>query len=411
MSELINNREQHQSIDSKRLNILKDIFSGLYEGKSVEEVRSRFTKEIGKITVEEVAQLSQLQKDILETRDLPKSEVQRVSDAHMSIIKGNIVETKKLEDIPGHPVHTFKLENRELEKLVMFSMQPHLEAFIKEDSDEYRYKLLEDCNLLLDIDKHYIRKEHLIFPYLEKYGIYGPSKNMWKLDDYIRDAIKELKQKLTDYHGEIDPIVDTARYAMDQVLQMIYREENILFPMCLDHFTEDEWIKIAHESDEIGYCLTEPAAVWKPERKELDVKTISEGYIKFETGILSLSQVELLLNHLPVDLTFIDHEDIVRYFSQGKERIFPRTKAVIGRTVQNCHPPKSAHIVEKILDDFKSGKKDHEDFWIKFRDKYVYIRYFAVRDENGKYIGTLEFTQNIGPIQQLQGEKRIMSDM
>ena len=136
---------------------------------------------------------------------------------------------------------------------------------------------------------------------------------------------------------------------------------------------------------------------------------MSEGFIRMETGILSLKQLELILNHLPVDITFIDQDDVVRYFSHGKERIFARTKAVIGRTVQNCHPPKSVHVVEQLLKDFKSGVKDVEDFYIKFRDVYVYIRYFAIRDENGAYMGTLEFTQNIGPIQNIEGEKRILS--
>lgn len=115
------------------------------------------------------------------------------------------------------------------------------------------------------------------------------------------------------------------------------------------------------------------------------------------------------MNHLPVDLTFIDENDVVRYFSHGKERIFARTKAVIGRTVQNCHPPQSVHIVDQLLADFKSGKKDAEDFWIEFKDKFVYIRYFAVRAEDGSYMGTLEFTQNIAPIRALEGQKRIMS--
>jgi DUF438 domain-containing protein len=285
----------------------------------------------------------------------------------------------------------------------------HLNQFEKEDIAENVFKLMEDINLLLDIDKHYSRKENLIFPYLERYGINGPSTNMWRIDDFIRDAIKDAKQKLTNYNGNKQEVIEVVTYCMAEVSAMIYREENILFPMALNNFTEDEWVKIAHESDEIGFCLTGPAAEWKPERKALDEKAISEGYIKMETGILSLKQLELLLNHLPVDITFIDHDDVVRYFSHGKERIFARTKAVIGRSVQNCHPPRSVHVVEELLADFKAGKKDCEDFWIKFRDKYVYIRYFAVRDEKGEYIGTLEFTQNINPIQAIDGEKRILS--
>lgn len=219
---------------------------------------------------------------------------------------------------------------------------------------------------------------------------------------------KEVKQKLASYAGGKQGVIGLVHYIIQEVTDMIYREENILFPMALSHFTEYEWVKIAQGSDEIGYCLTEPEAEWKPERNVLEEKTISEGYIKMETGILSLKQLELLLNHLPVDITFIDHNDVVRYFTQGKERIFARTKAVIGRTVQNCHPPKSVHVVEELLTDFKSGRKDCEDFWIKFRDQYILIRYFAVRDENGSYIGTLEFTQNIDPIQAIEGEKRIL---
>ena len=313
------------------------------------------------------------------------------------------------ENEPGHPVHTFMLENKEIEKLVHSKLQLHLEQFEQEDTSENVYNLIEDCNLLLDIDKHYSRKENLIFPYLEKYGIYGPTNHMWKIDDFIRDSIKDAKQKLSNYNGDKHAVIDIGHFIIEEVSNMIYREENILFPMALQNLTEDEWVKIAHESDEIGFCLTEPLVVWKPKRKTLDENSISEGFIKMETGLLSLKQLELLLNHLPVDITFIDHDDVVRYFSHGKERIFARTKAVIGRTVQNCHPPRSVHVVEDLLNDFKAGKKDSEDFWIRVKEKYVYIRYFAVRDEDGSYIGTLEFSQNISPIQEIEGEKRILS--
>ncbi|WP_442853251.1 DUF438 domain-containing protein [Bacillus sp. EB01] len=293
--------------------------------------------------------------------------------------------------------------------MIKTRVAPHTEQFACEESSEAITMLLEDCNLLYEVDKHYVRKEHLIFPYLEKYGIYGPSTNMWRINDFIREGIKELRQKLATYNGDKASVLESAQFVIEQVLHMVYREENILFPMCLDKLTEDEWMKIALESDEIGYCLISAPAKWKPERNELPTDAMSEGFIKLETGILSLKQLELMLNHLPIDITFIDENDVVRYFSFGKERIFPRTKAIIGRTVQNCHPPKSVHVVEEILHDFKSGKKDSEDFWIKARGKYVYIRYFAVRDGDGNYAGTLEFTQNIEPIQAIQDEKRILA--
>ncbi|MEH6988518.1 DUF438 domain-containing protein [Cytobacillus firmus] len=315
----------------------------------------------------------------------------------------------KPEEQPGHPIHTFTRENKAIDKHLRENVKVHLEAFIQEDHEDNVYALLEDFILLLDLDKHYSRKENLLFPYLEKYGIYGPTNNMWSIDDFIRDGIKEARNLLTQYEGDKQKVINAVRFVFNEVSAMIYREENILFPMALKNLTEDEWVKITHESDEIGFCLTGPEKEWKPERKGIDGNAIPEGYIKMETGILSLKQLELLFNHLPVDITFIDHDDVVRYFSHGKERIFARTKAVIGRTVQNCHPPRSVHVVEELLKDFKEGRKDAEDFWIKFRDKYVYIRYFAVRDANGEYMGTLEFTQNISPIQEIEGEKRILS--
>jgi DUF438 domain-containing protein len=410
MSEIINNREHQTKSNPERQEMLKQIIKDLHNGKSVEEVKARFEEAVGNITV---AEISQLEQALMEEEGIPVSEVQRLCSVHTAIFKGAIEEihrSNKPEDQPGHPVHTWKLENKEIDRLVNFKLQLHLERFQKDDNEDNVYKLIEDLNLLLDIDKHYSRKENLLFPYLEKYGIYGPTQVMWGVDDYIRDGIKHAKQLLMNYTiDQKQAVINELTFVIREVTEMIFKEENILFPMALNTLTEDEWIKIAQESDEIGFCLTEPAGVWKPERRQIEAEAISEGYIRMETGILSLKQLELMLNHLPVDITFIDKDDVVRYFSHGKERIFARTKAVIGRTVQNCHPPRSVHTVEELLDDFKAGRKDVEDFWIKFKDKYVYIRYFAIRDENGEYIGTLEFTQNIGPIQAIEGEKRILS--
>lgn len=409
MSELINNREHVEIRDSKRIEILKEIFQDLHDGKDLNVVKERFAKEIGKVSVEELAIL---QHGEMDENSLSRAEMQRLYAAHAEIFQGAVEEVelpRHPEDEPGHPIHTFKRENRELEKLVGDHFQVHLAAFQRDDCTDNIYALLSDLNLLFDVEKHYERKEHLIFPYLEKYGIPGPTTHMWRIDDFIRDALRDMKTKLTEYDGNKGEVIELGNFIGREVLQMIYREENILFPMALKNFTEDEWVKIAHESDEIGFCLIDSVEVWKPERKHIQAEAMTEGYIKLETGLLSLKQLELLLNHLPVDITFVDQDDVVRYFSQGKERIFARTKAVIGRTVQNCHPPRSMHIVEEILEDFKSGKKDTEDFWIKFKDKYVYIRYFAVRDENGVYMGTMEFSQNIEPIQAIEGEKRILS--
>lgn len=409
MSELINNREQSAIHDSKRMEMLKQIFKDLNNGENVDVIKERFTKEIGTVSVDE---LGALQHGEMDEDSLTAAEMKRLYASHAEIFQEAMEKvefTHHPEDEPGHPIHTFKRENKELETLITTKFQMHLDAFHHDDCPDNIYALLIDINLLFDIDKHYERKEQLIFPYLERYGIPGPTHHMWRIDDFIRDAIKDLKKKLTSYDGKKDDVLDLGKFVVREVIQMIYREENILFPMALMNFTEDEWVKIAHESDEIGFCLIDSSEVWKPDRKHSHEHAMTAGYIKMETGQLSLKQLELLLNHLPVDITFIDQDDVVRYFSYGKERIFARTKAVIGRTVQNCHPPRSVHVVEELLEDFKLGKKDSEDFWIQFKEKYVYIRYFAVRDEDGAYMGTIEFTQDIRPIQKITGEKRILS--
>lgn len=428
MSELINNREQSVPEQGRRQELLKQIIKELHQGKSVEEVKARFEEAVGDVTV---AEISAMEHALMEEEGIPVSEVQRLCSVHTAIFKGSIEEihrSSKPEEQPGHPVHTFKLENREIERLVNFKLQLHLDKFRKDAREEIVFKLLEDLSLLLDLDKHYSRKENLLFPYLERYGIYGPTTVMWGVDDGIRAMIKEVKGKLANGVTEADKeeICGDLERIIKEVNEMIFKEENILLPMALEKLTEDEWVKIARESDEIGFCLTAPEQEWIPERVPLSADedgnttesgtdedeehgSTPQGFVKFETGILSMEQLEAVLNHLPVDLTFIDENDVVRYFSHGKERIFARTKAVIGRTVQNCHPPQSVHVVNKLLKDFKAGQKDSEDFWIQIKDKFVYIRYFAVRSEDGRYLGTLEFTQNIAPIRELEGQKRILS--
>lgn len=418
MSELINNRETQIAGQSERQNMLKEIIKELHQGKSVDEVKARFAEAVGDVTVEEI---SAMEHSLMEEEGIPVTEVQRLCSVHTAIFKGSIEEihrSSKPEEQPGHPVHTFKLENREIERLVNFKLQLHTDRYRKEASPEITLKLLEDLSLLLDLDKHYSRKENLLFPYLEKYGIFGPTKVMWGVDDGIRLMIKETKAMLSANREEPVnvQIVESLERIISEVNEMIFKEENILLPMALEKLTEDEWVKIARESEQIGFCLTAPDQEWKPERAAEPGEAVEEeaagtrdGFVRFETGILSVEQLEAVMNHLPVDLTFIDENDVVRYFSHGKERIFARTKAVIGRTVQNCHPPQSVHVVNELLADFKAGRKDAEDFWIPVKDKFVYIRYFAVRSESGQYLGTLEFTQNIAPIRALEGQKRILS--
>ncbi len=408
MSELINNREYRQSV-------LKEIIGDLHRGKSVEEVKARFEETFQGVSAAEIADLEQA----LISEGLAVEEVQKLCDVHAAVFKGSITEIHRpqnLEEIPGHPLHTFKLENRELEKLLAEKIETHLEGFEQQDEDKNVQLLAEDLKKLKGIDQHYARKENLIFPLLEKYGITAPPKVMWGVDDEIRAAIKELISLLSTYNGEKERVENSLKELIAKIREMIFKEENILFPMAIDTLTEDEWAEIARESSEIGFFLTEPQANWKPVNVNMEQKARAEGerpadgYIRFETGLLLPEEIEQIFNNLPVDITFVDKDDTVKYFSQTKDRIFPRPKTVIGRTVTNCHPPASVHIVEEIVADFKAGRKDSEEFWIKMGERYVYIRYFAVRDKDGKYAGTLEVTQDIKEIQEITGEKRLLEE-
>ncbi len=263
---------------------------------------------------------------------------------------------------------------------------------------------------LKQIDRHYLRKENLFFPYMEQYGIVAPPKVMWGVDDEIRALIKEGSALASVGDVAVEAKLEEA---LNRVEEMIFKEENILLPMLLETLTPQEWKNIAEESTELGYCLIDEPPTWQPTAAAdaaVPPTTPERGDISFPTGFLSVAEVTHLLNTIPVDITFVGKDDTVRYFSQGAERVFPRTKAIIGRKVSHCHPPASVHIVEGIVEDLKSGKKDHEDFWIKMSGKYIYIRYFAVRDEKGEYLGVLEVTQDIAGIQQIAGEKRLVSE-
>lgn len=406
MSELIDNRKY-------RIKLLRELIMELHQGKSVEEVKKKFREAVKGISHEEVAAMEQ---ELIQ-EGLPVEEIQRMCDVHASIFKESLEENLEPDTIPGHPIHTFKLENEALEKLIYEEIKPQLDALEKSSPNEEKgisLKLLEGINLLMDIDKHYSRKENLLFPFLEKNGITAPPKVMWGVDDEIREELKQAKALLREYSKENkENVLLKTENAINRVQEMIFKEEKILFPMAMERLTEDEWYEIYQQSDEIGYCLVEPAGEWKPERVSLEKSSDvieserGKGLVKFNTGMLSPKEIEHIFNHLPVDITFVDKNDLVKYFSAGKERIFTRTKTVIGRKVQNCHPPASVHVVEKIVQGFKDGKKDVEEFWINMGGKMVYIRYFAVRDEKGEYMGTLEVTQEISRIKSLEGEKRL----
>ncbi len=404
MSELINNREYRQEQ-------LKEVIRELHEGKTVEEVKEKFAAVIEGVSPKEIGEMEvQLVKE-----GLPIEEIQYLCDVHAAVFKGTLEEIHHPEQVPGHPIYTMKQENEAITDLIDNTILPHVEEFKNDDSRDNIDSLIEDFNKLWEIDKHYSRKENLIFPYLEKYGVTAPPKVMWGVHDEIRGKIKGILLDLDKYTGKRDELVEKMEDALNQTKEMVFKEENILFPMSLDTLIEDEWITIYKESEEIGFAFIVPEKDWKLKRVDLeqeeeDKGLLEGGYVKFDTGVLNSEEIAAIMEILPGELSFVDKNDNVKFFTKGEHRIFARTKAVIGRSVENCHPHTSVHKVKQILEDFKSGKKDNEDFWIQLGEMFVLIRFFAVRNKDGEYLGTLEYVQNIAPIQELTGEKRLLSE-
>lgn len=404
MSELINNSEY-------RKQKLKAMIRSLHEGKNVDQVKSEFKAEFGEVSTQEISQIEQeLVKD-----GLPIEEVQRLCDVHASIFEGSISDIHHQRDyskIVGHPINVLIEENKAIENVIKEEISPFLDT-IKSNKEKSAILMLRvGFDRLAEVDIHYLRKENLIFPYLEKYGITSPPKVMWGVDDEIRDKIKEVIHILSQPEFDFEDFMTKAKTTIQQVSDMVFKENNILIPLLAETLHFGDWIKIDQATLEIGYCLVKPKASWKTESNEEKLakeKAQIDGEVEFDAGHLTPEEINSMLNTIPFDLTFVDSNNKVKYFTSGTERIFVRPKTVIGRDVSMCHPPQSVHVVEEIIADFRSGKKDHEDFWIRMKDNFVYIRYFAVRNKEGKYLGTLEVTQNIKPITELEGEKRMRS--
>lgn len=238
---------------------------------------------------------------------------------------------------------------------------------------------------------------------------------MWGKDDEVRGLLKTLGEALAAEDCDVAQwklVIETvAESALQAVEEMIFKEERILLPLALDTLTEDEWAEIWRDSPRYGYCLVEPRDGYRPPSAmapPTPARIHPDEAIVFPTGALTERQIRGLFAVLPVDITFVDADDCVRYFSEGPDRVFARSKAILGRKVSHCHPPKSVHIVEQILSDFRSGRRDVAEFWIDLHGRFVHIRYFAMRDKQGRYLGTLEVTQDLTRLRALQGERRLL---
>ena len=398
---------------NERRAALKGIIKDLHDGGDMEVLKTRFKDLIQGVDAPEIAKMEQE----LMNEGMDAEEIKRLCDVHVEIFKEALEEQDRPEPPLGHPIHTYMKENRASEKIMsdtsilmgLLGQPPSPEAF-----EEHRQALGQFIEQLSEINTHYTRKENQLFPMLEAHHFTGPSQVMWSIHDDIRANMKQAREA---FAGN-DPVqtVTSLKEAIQAIRDMIYKEEHILFPTSLDMLTDSEWIKVKEGEADIGFAWVVPDQGWPDEILKETVAPAPEpqevlqdvaGALGLDTGRMTLEQINLVLTHLPVDITFVDENDRVAYYSEG-DRIFPRSPAIIGREVRNCHPPNSVHMVNKILDAFKSGSRDSAAFWIELGGKFIYIRYFPVRDAKGRYRGTLEVSQDLTEIRKLEGQNRLL---
>lgn len=401
--------------DSKedRIEKLKAYLRRLGEGENLEDVQKDFVREFGDVEASEIMQAEQ---ELME-EGTPLSEVQKLCDLHSALFHGatreeRIANTEKevmasvlrkqeqeemerlqaqeeysdkdlraqeLEGTVGHPLYTFTEENNQFENL--------LSAY-KESQDESLLSSIREISI------HYAKKGDLLFPLLKvKYGISGPSEVMWTVDDEIRDELNKLS-KMEKHDGIWKARLETV---LTRAEEMIYKEQNILFPICAVNFSNEDWYGVYRDSKDYAPCFGVENETWEEAEKagiNPSGESVNSGEIVMPGGHMNVGQVTALLNTVPLEISFIDDKDINRFFNEG-HKVFKRPMAALDREVYTCHPPKIEPMVRQIISDFKNNKRDEISIWMEKNGRTYLVRYTAVRDRNGKYVGTAEFVQDM----------------
>ena len=420
-------RENFQNIDGKKLEIVHEIKSAYDEGKiSLEEARKALKDRVQHLAPYEIAIIEQ--EMVEETEDeCIKEDIQAMLEVFQDVLV-----TKDQELPENHPISCYRRENAKMKELLLSVEDLVQYPLIKNQWLE----LYED---LLKFKIHLSRKQNQLYPVLEKKGFTRPTTTMWTLDDFIRDEISEcynllLEDKEEEFTGKQAELVADVRDLMD-------KEENILYPTSLEMINEEEFRYMAEGDQEIGFAYisvqadksgnsasASSSASASTAGAPLSGLSSAPGFaeelagllgkygfnnkeekLNVTTGQLTLDQINLIYQHMPVDLSYVDENELVCFYTDTKHRVFPRSKNVIGRDVKNCHPKASVHIVEEIIKKFRSGEQDKAEFWINKPDLFIYIIYYAVRDEKGKFRGVLEMMQDCTHIRSLQGSQTLLT--
>lgn len=397
---------------------LKQVIDKLATGAAPADVKREFHELIKGASAEEVASMEQSLID----GGLPVEEVQRLCEVHADIFKGGLEKQPRANRLPGHPVHTYLAENREARKRLRRLRWAGFfgdAAAIRHAADDLR-----------PIIVHYTRKENQLFPFLERTGFTGPSRVMWGKHDDIRARFKTLDDAIAA--SNLKAARAEARLLAGQIGTVMFMEERILFPTALKRLSPADWAKVRAGEDAIGFAWVKPGAVWDAglvgkspdggmygnldaaiaaataQTSSAPVANTQNDSIPLSEGALPRKVLDLMLKNLPLDVSFVDANDRVLYYSDSPHRVFPRSPGVIGRAVQNCHPQKSVATVERILEAFKKKEKDKADFWIQMGDRFIIISYKALYDDDGSYLGTLESSWDATDIRALQGQRRLL---
>jgi len=398
-----------------RKKMLKEMIKQLHEGAPPEQVKEKFKQVIEGTSAEEISRIEQE----LVKEGMPREELQRLCNVHLAVFAEQVQE-EEIHLPLGHPINILIEEHRVL--LQRTDRLGLLVGMIEEACDlvyvgDALTELQSIVKEFVEAEKHYQREENVLFPTLEKHGISEPPRIMWMEHDKIREVKKGLRNLTENWnsmkYGDFkEELSKTAKPLCSLLPDHFFKENNVLFPAALQVVTNEEWVDVRKEFDEIGYCSFTPSQVTVAMPTMTVEKPKTEpavaGTLQFETGSLSKEEAEAILDTIPLDISFVDRNDSVKYFNKADKRIFVRTKAVLGRKVQVCHPQKSIHIVNKIVEAFKASKKDVAEFWIPLEDRFVHIRFFAVRGKNREYLGTLEVVQDITNIKKLEGQRRLL---
>ncbi|VAW27062.1 Hemerythrin domain protein [hydrothermal vent metagenome] len=418
MSELINNTEQ-------RIKQLHAFFSGIIRQQEKGALLIKtYEKSIEQVQPFDVVAVV----DILMKEDLSGEALQKLKkgiNRSLNMLYKGLVsrEIPKYEQKPFFGI--LQQENNALNDRLI-ALRPFIKAFNEKDADRQKIvhslsEIKKRVEALQEFNLHYVKMENILFPYIEKHlPEYGCLPLMWSYHDDIRNMIKDTVAVIGDGNTDLKRLNRLLGDLFFNMYAIRFREEYILFPVVFDMIPQKEIHNMLEQAFDMGFAFIEPpskiilegrpAASVSSKKGDsfLSMDELGDRLLDFDTGRLTISQAVIMLNHLPVDVTFVDENDEVRYFSTPGDRIFPRSKAIIGRLVENCHPPSSVHIVKELIDSFRKGEKQKESFWIQVGGKFVLIQYFALHDKEGRFRGTLEVSQDVTDIRKLDGEKRLM---